>query len=113
MEGRMRLAGKTAIVTGAGSGFGAGIARKFAAEGARVLVADLNETAARAVAEEIGGVACGVDVANGHSVLAMARAADALGPVDILVNNAGSPTCPHRWKRWMRRISTEIGRAHV
>ena len=94
MEGRMRLAGKTAIVTGAGSGFGAGIARKFAAEGARVLVADLNEAAARAVAEEIGGLACGVDVSDGHSVLAMARAADALGPVDILVNNAGITHLP-------------------
>lgn len=90
----MRLEGKIAIVTGAGSGFGAGIARKFAAEGARVLVADLNEAAARAVAEEVGGAACGVDVADGNSVLAMAGAAEALGPVDILVNNAGITHLP-------------------
>ena len=53
----MRLKNKTAIVTGAGSGFGAGIARKFAAEGARVIVADINEAAARAVAQEVGGFA--------------------------------------------------------
>ncbi len=90
----MRLEGKIAIVTGAGSGFGAGIARKFAAEGARVLVADLNAAAARAVADEIGGTACGVDVADGASVAAMARAAEALGPVDILVNNAGITHLP-------------------
>ncbi len=90
----MRLEGKIAIVTGAGSGFGAGIARKFAAEGARVMVADVNETAARAVAEEIGGLACAVDVADGGSVAAMARAAEALGPVDILVNNAGITHLP-------------------
>ena len=90
----MRLEGKIAIVTGAGSGFGAGIARKFAAEGARVMVADLNETAAQAVAEEIGGLACAVDVADGDSVAAMARAAEALGPVDILVNNAGITHLP-------------------
>lgn len=90
----MRLEGKIAIVTGAGSGFGAGIARKFAAEGARVLVADLNAAAARAVAEETGGVTCAVDVADGASVAAMARAAEALGPVDILVNNAGITHLP-------------------
>jgi 3-oxoacyl-[acyl-carrier protein] reductase len=86
----MRLANKTAIVTGAASGFGAGIARRFAAEGARVMVADLNAEGARAVANEIGGIAQQVDVANGASVAAMAEAAlAAWGRVDILVNNAG------------------------
>ncbi len=86
----MRLEGKTAIVTGAGSGFGAGIARKFAAEGARVVVADINQAAAAQVAREIGGVAQAVDVGDGASVTAMAKAAlDAFGRVDILVNNAG------------------------
>lgn len=91
----MRLQGKTAIVTGAGSGFGAGIARKFAAEGARVMVADLNEATAQAVAGDIGGIAQAVDVANGDSVRAMARAAfDAFGQLDILVNNAGVTHLP-------------------
>ena len=86
----MRLEGKTAIVTGGGSGFGAGIARKFAAEGARVMVADINRDAAVRVAAEIGGVAQAVDVGDGASVTAMAKAAlEAFGRVDILVNNAG------------------------
>jgi 3-oxoacyl-[acyl-carrier protein] reductase len=91
----MRLEGKTAIVTGAGSGFGAGIARIFAREGAQVMVADINATAALAIADEIGGIACTVDVANGASVAAMAKAAhDAWGRIDILVNNAGITHLP-------------------
>ncbi|MEM0937497.1 MAG: glucose 1-dehydrogenase [Pseudomonadota bacterium] len=80
------LDGKTALVTGAGSGFGAGIARAFAADGASVGVADIAPDAARAVAEEIGGLALTVDVADAASVAAMA---DAFGRPDILVNNAG------------------------
>lgn len=90
----MRLEGKFAVVTGAGSGFGAGIARKFAAEGARVMVADINPEAAEAVAEGIGGIPCRADVASGESVAAMAGAAARLGPVDILVNNAGITHLP-------------------
>lgn len=91
----MQLEGKCAIVTGAGSGFGAGIAREFAAQGARVMVADINEDAARGVAAEIGGSACRVDVADGASVAAMAGAAQAeFGRVDILVNNAGVTHLP-------------------
>ena len=91
----MRLQDKTAIVTGAGSGFGAGIARRFAAEGARVMVADINADAAQAVAGEIGGIAQAVDVAGAESVKAMAEAAlGAWGRVDILVNNAGITHLP-------------------
>ena len=92
----MRLQGKRAIVTGAASGFGAGIARKFAAEGARVLVADLNEDGARQVAASLeGAAACRADVADGASVAAMIDAArDAFGGVDILVNNAGTTHLP-------------------
>lgn len=91
----MRLEGKTAIVTGAGSGFGAGIARRFAAEGARVMLADINEAAAQAVAAEIGGIAQAVDVARDASVAEMARAAlAAFGTPDILVNNAGITHLP-------------------
>lgn len=86
----MRLTGKTAIVTGGGSGFGAGIVRKFAAEGARVMVADIRMEAAQEIAAEVGGIAQQVDVADGASVAAMAEAArDTFGEVDILVNNAG------------------------
>lgn len=91
----MRLQGKTAIVTGAGSGFGAGIASKFAAEGARVMLADLNLDAARAVAGQIGGIAQACDVSNGDSVEAMVAAAQAaFGAIDILVNNAGVTHLP-------------------
>lgn len=91
----MRLRDKTAIITGAGSGFGAGIARRFAAEGAQVLVADINQDAARDVAAEIGGAACAVDVADNDSVAAMAERAQALfGTPDILINNAGITHLP-------------------
>lgn len=91
----MRLEGKTAIVTGAGSGFGAGIARRFAAEGARVAVVDLNQEAAAAIATEIGGTAIPCDVGDGASVDAMAATARAaLGDIDILVNNAGVTHLP-------------------
>lgn len=90
----MRLKDRTAIVTGAGSGFGAGIARKFAAEGARVILADIDEGAARAVAGEIGGTALKVDVASGESVAAMAAEAATFGGIDILVNNAGVTHLP-------------------
>lgn len=91
----MRLMDRTAIVTGAGSGFGAGIARTFAAEGARVIVADIDEAAARTVAAEVGGTALRVDVASAESVAAMAAGAAAtLGRVDILVNNAGVTHLP-------------------
>ena len=91
----MRLQDKIAIVTGAGSGFGAGIARKFAAEGARVVVADLNGDAARAIAEDVGGIAVTANVANEDGIRAMTEAALNLGGrVDILVNNAGVTHLP-------------------
>ncbi len=91
----MRLAGKTAIVTGAGSGFGAGIARRFAQEGARVAVIDINPDAATAIATEIGATPIPCDVGDATSVEAMATAARAaLGDIDILVNNAGVTHLP-------------------
>ena len=86
----MRLNNKTAIVTGGASGFGEGIVRKFAAEGARILIADINAASATALAKELGAHAVTVDVASNDSVKAMAQAATkALGRIDILVNNAG------------------------
>ncbi len=91
----MQLEGKTAIVTGAGSGFGAGIAETFAEAGARVMVADINAEGAAEVAGRIGGEACKVDVANADSVAGMAAEALAqFGKVDILVNNAGITHLP-------------------
>ncbi|WP_322893292.1 MULTISPECIES: SDR family oxidoreductase [unclassified Yoonia] len=90
----MRLQGKTALVTGAGSGFGAGIARKFAAEGARVFCADINGEAAQLIAAEIGGVGVICDVGDGASVTDMAEMILSAGPLDILVNNAGITHLP-------------------
>ncbi|MEW2914104.1 SDR family oxidoreductase [Leisingera sp. JC11] len=93
----MRLDGKTAIVTGGASGFGAGIVRKFLAEGARVMIADINGSAAEAMAAELGGnaIAQTVDVSDRASVTAMAEAAlAAFGQLDILVNNAGVTHLP-------------------
>lgn len=88
----MRLQGKTALVTGAASGFGEGIAKVFAREGARVAVVDLNGEGAERVAGEIGDGALAVpcDVTQGDQVAdAVARTREAFGALDIVVNNAG------------------------
>jgi len=87
-----RLAGRTAVVTGGASGFGAGIVRRFAEEGARVAIVDLNLEAAQALAAEVGAgaIALRADVADGAAVAELAgRVVAALGPVEVLVNNAG------------------------
>ena len=89
----MRLKDKTAIVTGAGSGFGKGIAMRFAKEGARVGVVDINAEAAREVASQIGNSAFAMeaDVSIDRDVSRMVQEAlDRWGQLDILVNNAGT-----------------------
>ncbi len=86
----MRLQGKTALVTGAASGFGRGIAERFAAEGARVAVLDIDSDGADTVAKAIGGLAVQADVRDGAAVqTAVDQVAETLGQIDILVNNAG------------------------
>lgn len=87
-----RLEGLVAVVTGAASGFGRGIAEAYVAEGARVIVADLNAVGASAVADALGERAAAVraDVTAKSDVAAMCQAAvDRFGGLDILVNNAG------------------------
>jgi len=89
----MRLKDKTAIVTGAGSGFGKGIAMRFAKEGARVGVIDINAEAAREVASQIGNSAFAMeaDVSIDRDVSRMVQEAlDRWEQLDILVNNAGT-----------------------
>jgi 3-oxoacyl-[acyl-carrier protein] reductase len=88
----MRLAGKVAIVTGAGSGFGRGIAEAFAEEGAKLVIADIDEIRAKSVAKEIGSraIATSADVSKSADVVAMMQTAVSnFGGIDILVNNAG------------------------
>lgn len=89
----MRLQNKVAVITGAGSGFGEGIARRFAAEGARVVVADINEASGKRVAAEIGtgAVFVHVDVSSNVSMAALLQSTlQAFGGVNIVVNNAGT-----------------------
>ncbi|MBN1529777.1 MAG: SDR family oxidoreductase [Thermoleophilaceae bacterium] len=86
----MRLADRTALVTGGASGIGAATCRRLAAEGARVAVTDMNLDGARAVADEIDGRAYELDVRSPDQIDATVKAVEQeLGPVDVLVNNAG------------------------
>src|ERR1700716_4451569 len=92
VEDSMRLDNKIALVTGGASGFGKGIAETFAREGARVVIADINEKAAREVAASISNrtVAVKCDVSQRADVDAAVKATlDGFGGIDILVNNAG------------------------
>ena len=87
----MRLAGKAIIVTGSGSGFGEEIARRFVEEGAKVIIADVNEEKGKQIASSLeGAVFCKVDVTNSLQVRTMVQTCvDEFGGLDILVNNAG------------------------
>ncbi|MER5641219.1 3-oxoacyl-ACP reductase [Kitasatospora sp. NPDC002227] len=85
-----RLEGRVAVITGAGSGIGLATARRFAAEGAKVVCVDLDETSGKAAAEEVGGLFIQADVTDEEAVKAMYETAVAeYGRLDITFNNAG------------------------
>ena len=103
----MRLKGKVAIVTGAGSGFGAGIARRFAAEGAQVIVNDVNPTGEE-ISREIGGRFVQGDVTRGEDWAKLVREA---GPqLEIVVNNAG---WTHRNKPYLEVSEAEFDKVYA
>ena len=113
----MRLQGKVAIVTGAGSGFGEGIAKTFAREGARVVVNDINDAGGRRVADEINAGNTGAavfvraDVTRDPETATMfAAAVDNYGGVDIVVNNAGYT---HRNKPVLEVTEDEFDRIYA
>ncbi len=106
----MRLKDKIAIVTGAGSGFGAGIARRFADEGARVLVNDINVEAGKRVAAEIRGDFVQGDVTHASDWAKLVDAAAKLGRLDIVVNNAG---WTHRNKPYLEVTEAEFDKVYA
>ena len=119
----MKLKGKSALVTGAGSGIGRSIAQAFATAGARVSIADLNLGAARAVAEQIkasGGIANAIqmDVAHEDQVNAgIEHAAREFGALDVLVSNAGiqiiHPIIDFPFSDWQKVIAVHLDGAFL
>lgn len=104
----MRLKGKTAIVTGAASGFGAGIARRFSEEGAQVIVADINDAAGAKIAREVEGKFVHADVTRGEDWAKLVGSAGS--QLDIVVNNAG---WTHRNKPYLEVTEAEFDRVYA
>ncbi|HEY3917785.1 MAG TPA: 3-hydroxybutyrate dehydrogenase [Stellaceae bacterium] len=118
----MRLKDKVAIVTGAASGIGKEIARVFVAEGARVVIADLNQQGAEATAAELGGagraLGVAVDVTSEAQVeAATAKAIAAFGRIDILVSNAGiqtvAPLDQFDFAKWKQLLAIHLDGAFL
>ena len=113
----MRLEGKVAIVTGGGAGIGKAIALRLAEEGADVVIADVDESAARATAGQIEalggrGEAARTDVTRKSEIEALVDRAQQLGPIDILINNAGvetiTPLLDIPEEEWDRTLDTNL-----
>ena len=119
----MRLENKVAVVTGAASGIGKEIAKLFVREGAKVVIADLNQAAAEATAAEIGGpekraLGVGMDVTDEAQVDAgMAKAVATFGGIDVLVSNAGiqtvAPVDAFDFTKWKQLIAIHLDGAFL
>jgi 3-oxoacyl-[acyl-carrier protein] reductase len=104
----MRLKDKIAIVTGGGSGFGAGIAQRFAAEGAKVIVADINAGGGERIAKEVGGRFVQADVTKGADWAKLIAAAGK--DLGVIVNNAG---WTHRNKPYLEVTEAEFDKVYA
>jgi NAD(P)-dependent dehydrogenase (short-subunit alcohol dehydrogenase family) len=115
----MDLNGASAIVTGGASGIGAACVRLLAAKGAKVVVADIQEEKGKALADEVGGAYCKVDVTSTQDIMNATEMAKSMGPIRALVNAAGigwallvktaSTSRPQIWtrsRRWWRSTSS-------
>jgi 3-hydroxybutyrate dehydrogenase len=118
----MRLENKVAIVTGAASGIGKDIATVFASEGARVVIADLNQKGADAVAAELGGakraIGVAVDVTNeAQTDACVAKTIEAFGRLDILISNAGiqtvAPIDQFEFAKWKQLLAIHLDGAFL
>ncbi len=112
----MKLRDKVVIVTGGGRGIGAAICKAFAAEGANVVVADINEENAKEVAQKLGGksIAVALDVRSQNAAVAMADGVvEKLGRIDVLMNNAGARVIKglmqHTQDDWHQMIDINLG----
>jgi 3-oxoacyl-[acyl-carrier protein] reductase len=107
----MQLKGKTALVTGAASGFGAEIARRYGQEGARVAILDINIEGAKKVAHACGGAALAADITKRSDVdAAVGKVNETFGRLDIVVNNAG---WTHRNKPMLEVTEDEFDRIYA
>ncbi|MGA9084388.1 MAG: 3-hydroxybutyrate dehydrogenase [Pseudolabrys sp.] len=117
----MRLLGKVAVVTGAASGIGKEIARAFQREGAKVVIADLNQAGADAAAAELGGndaIGIAMDVTSEAEVDAgMAKAVSVFGRIDVLVSNAGmqvvAPLDDFDFAKWKQMLAIHLDGAFL
>lgn len=118
----MRLEGKVAVITGAASGIGKEIARTYVREGAKVIIADLNQKGADATADELGGSKLAVGVAmdvtdEGQVEAGMAKAIGAFGRLDILVSNAGiqivAPLDQFEFAKWKQLLAIHLDGAFL
>ena len=108
----MTLDGRVAVITGGGSGIGEAISVRFAQDGARVAVVDVNEQMAELTARLVGGLPVVADVSDGAAVdRALVEVESRLGPVDVCVNNAGRPASREHAAHVNERVAKQLSEA--